>query len=140
MTLGLPRPAPSHDSGEFWAGTREGELRVQHCNSCGHDQLHPRIVCTACHSRDLGWRASSGTGSVYSVTVVRRAPSAAQADDVPYAIALVELDEGPRLMSNIVGCGPDDVRIGMRVAVEFDELAGDVRVPRFRPCEVSDAR
>jgi uncharacterized OB-fold protein len=113
---------------------------VQHCNACGHDQLYPRIVCTACHKADLSWRRATGGGSVYSVTVVRRAPSPAYADDVPYAIALVELDEGPRLMSNIVGCAPDDVRIGMRVAVDFDELAAGVRVPRFRPAEVSDGR
>jgi uncharacterized OB-fold protein len=117
----------------FWEGTREGELRVQHCNLCGHDQLYPRIVCTVCHRSDLSWRAASGRGSIYSVTVVRRAPSATYSADVPYAIALVELDEGPRLMSNIVGCDADDVRIGMRVVVDFDELAGDVRVPRFRP-------
>ena len=133
--LSQPRPVPTVESAEFWNGTLGGELRVQHCTACGHNQLYPRSVCTNCHSADLTWRAASGAGSVYSVTVVRRAPNAALAADVPYAIALIELDEGPRLLANIVGCAPDDIRIDQRVRVDFDDECEGVRVPRFRPAE-----
>jgi uncharacterized OB-fold protein len=133
MTLGQPRPQPTPESEQFWAGSLAGELRVQHCDSCGHDQLYPRLVCTRCHAQTLSWRASAGTGTVYAVTVVRRAPNPALADDIPYAIALVELDEGPRLMANIVGTAADDVAIGDRMTVDFDDEAEGVRVPRFRP-------
>ena len=133
MTLGYPRPLPIQESEPFWAGTLVGELRAQHCNACGHDQLYPRTVCTACHREDLSWRAVSGLGTEYSVTVVPLAPRPDLAEDVPYAIALIELDEGPRLMSNVVGCAPEAVRIGQRMQVEFDDEAEGVRVPRFRP-------
>lgn len=133
MTLGMPRPAPTHDSEPFWAATADGELIVQHCNACGHNQLYPRMLCVACHRQELDWWPASGRGTVYSVTVVRRAPSLHFVDDVPYAIALVDLVEGPRLMANIVGCPPQDVTIDLPVVVDFDDLAGGVRVPRFRP-------
>jgi uncharacterized OB-fold protein len=132
MSLGFPRPQPSTESEPFWAGALVGELRVQHCDTCGHNQLYPRAVCTNCYAETLSWQAASGLGTIYTVTVVRRAPSPDQAADIPYAIALVELDEGPRLMTNIAGCPPEEATIGRRVQVEFDEEAEGVRVPRFR--------
>ena len=139
MTLGYPRPVPSRESEQFWAGSLVGELRLQHCDACGHNQLYPRSVCTNCsRGSELLWRRADGLGTVYAVTVIRRAPNPSLAEDVPYAVALVELDEGPRLMANVVGCSPDSVGIGMRVQVDFDDEADGVRVPRFRPSEVAD--
>lgn len=136
--LGFPRPQPTPESEPFWAGALAGELRVQQCDSCGHNQLYPRLLCTSCHERTMSWRPASGFGTIYSVTVVRRAPAPALADDVPYAIALVELDEGPRLMANVIGTPADAVAIGQRVRVDFDDEAEGVRVPRFRPAESTD--
>jgi uncharacterized OB-fold protein len=111
---------------------------LQHCTACGHDQLYPRVICTKCFARDLVWQPASGRGAVYSVTVVRRAPSPAYAEDVPYVIALIDLDEGPRIMANVLGCPPEDVSIGQRVRIDFDDKAEGVRVPRFQPEEDSD--
>lgn len=128
-----PLPVPDQDSAGFWAATGEHRLVVQHCSGCGADQLFPRSVCARCHGRELGLRDASGLGTVHSCTIVRRAPSAAFASDVPYVVALVELVEGPRLMVNIVGCDPADVHIGLDVEVQFEDVAEGVALPRFRP-------
>ncbi|GAA2591436.1 Zn-ribbon domain-containing OB-fold protein [Dactylosporangium fulvum] len=128
-----PLPVPDQDSAGFWSAAAEHRLVVQHCDDCDADQLFPRLICTRCHGHALRLRPAAGTGTVYSCTVVRRAPSPAFAADVPYVVALVELAEGPRLMANIVDCVPDDVHIGMTVQVRFDDVAEGVSLPRFRP-------
>lgn len=128
-----PLPHPDAETAPFWQAANRGELVVQRCDGCGHAQLYPRLYCTRCHAAALSWTPATGEATVHSYTVVRRAPSPAFAGDVPYVVALVDLAEGPRLMTNVVGCDPEDVRIGMPVRVVFD---GDEQaLPKFRPAD-----
>jgi len=121
------------DADVFLEGCRRHELLVQRCESCGHAQFYPRAYCGGCHGSALGWETATGRATVYSYTVVRRAPSAAFADLVPYVLALVELEEGPRLMSTVVGIEPEEVEIGMPVELAFEDRGRDAPLPVFRP-------
>ncbi|MPZ25612.1 MAG: nucleic acid-binding protein [Micromonosporaceae bacterium] len=116
----------------FWEGAQAGELRVQRCQTCGHHQLYARLWCVSCGGRALTWTAVRPRGTVYSFTVVRRAPTAEFAADVPYPIALVDLDAGPRLMGHVVGCPVDEVTVGMPVGVRFAPRQG-LLVAQFTP-------
>ena len=128
----FPEPLLNDENRAFWRGGREGELRIVRCNSCGYWIHPPSPRCPRCLSDDVAPRAVSGRGRVYTYTVNERAWSAGV--EVPYVIAIVQLDEQPdlRLMTNIVGCEPADVAIDMPVRVEFREQ-GDVYAPVFRP-------
>lgn len=128
-----PIPEPTPETAEFWAGTARHELMIQRCQACGRHQFPPRIFCTACSSREVGWVRSQGLASVRSFTVVRRPVSEAFAGDVPYIVALVVLDEGPTLMTNIIGCKTEELRIGMRVTVCFDTRTPSCAIPQFAP-------
>jgi uncharacterized OB-fold protein len=128
-----PLPRPTAVSREFWAAARRHELRVQRCRACGQHIFYPRVFCPACLSDGLEWVNVSGRGRVYSFTVVRRAMHPAFRPDVPYVLAIVELEEGPRLTTNIVGCDPLDVRVDMPVEVVFDDVTPEVTLVKFRP-------
>jgi uncharacterized OB-fold protein len=130
-----PVPQADQDSAGYWAATAARRLVVQQCASCGHRQLYPRLCCTRCHGLELELTDTDGSGEVYATTVVRRAPTPAFAADVPYCVALICLSEGPLVMANVVGCDPEDVRIGMAVQVEFSDVRGELVVPRFRPID-----
>ena len=136
MTTPAPKPAPAADPAtlEYWDAARRGELRIPLCADCDRHHMYPRTVCPHCGSARLLWTASRGTGEVYSFTVVHRAPSPAFEGDLPYVVAVVQLDEGPHLMTNLVEVEPDAVRVGLRVRVAFRD-AGDAgaRVPVFAP-------
>ena len=126
-----PLPQPTPETQEFWDGTKEGELRLQRCSNCGHVYFPPRPVCPACSSRDVGTFAASGNGSLLSYVInYRQHPSFPG----PYAIALVKLDEGPTMMSNIVDCEqtPEALVLDMPLEVTFEDN-GDVAIPLFRP-------
>ena len=127
----LPRPTPLTEP--WWEACRRHELLVQRCNSCGTHQFYPRTLCTACGGRELEWVRASGRGQVMSYTVVRLPVSPAYADEVPYAIALVELAEGPVMMASLTGVDLDALVVGMAVEVAFEEWTETVTVPRFRP-------
>ena len=131
MATGKPVPVPDLDSAEYWRATTEGRLLLQRCRGCGGLQHYPRRLCVRCHGSDLEWQASSGRGTVYSFTVIRRAPSTAFAADVPYVLALVELEGGTRLMTTLADTAPEDVSIGMPVKVRFDPVADGIALPRF---------
>lgn len=126
-------PIATAETAAYWDGCRRHELLVQRCAACGAHQFYPRILCTACSGRSLEWVRASGRGAVRSFTIVRRAVSEAYAPEVPYVVALIRLEEGPTLMSNIVGCPVDAVAIDMPVEVVFDDWPGGVTVPKFRP-------
>jgi len=123
-------PLPQSDAltAPFWEACRSGVLAVPVCTDCGHRFLPPGPCCPRCWSADLALRPVSGRGRVFSFAVYRRTyhPEIPE----PYVVALVELDEGPRLISNIVGCAPQDVAVDMPVEVRFED-AGDFRLPRF---------
>lgn len=125
-----PRMTPLSEP--FWEGCRQGELRLQHCLDCGHVQFPPRLLCTNCRSPRLEWRAASGRGTVETLTWVHVPLSEAWASDVPYAVALVRLEEGPRMMSNLRGCTPADMHIGDVVRVQFEQRGESLFLPQFR--------
>ena len=127
----MPRPTPG--TAAWWEGCRRHELLIQRCTKCGHQQFYPRIVCTVCMSENLEWIQSAGRGQVLTYTICRRPVSAAYAGDVPYVIALVRLDEGPVMMSNIVECDPESVVSGMRLEVVFEQRSEEITLPQFRP-------
>jgi uncharacterized protein len=116
-----PRPAAiaEPDSVTYIDALKAGRLVVQRCDSCGHHQLYGRALCSKCGA-DVTWVDASGLATVYSWTVIRQNHSRPWREMLPYVVALVDLDEGPRLMTNIVGCDPETVAIGMRVRVRFE--------------------
>ena len=126
-------PQPRPESRAWWESCREGKLLIQQCRGCGHYQFYPRIVCTRCMGDDLNWVQSSGQATVRSFTICRRPVSAAYAADVPYVIALVQLEEGPTMMCNILQCDPESVATGMPVEVIFEKWSDEISVPQFRP-------
>jgi uncharacterized OB-fold protein len=128
------RPAPDADSAPYWEGVRAGELRLQRCDECGLAVFYPRAVCPHCGGGRLSWFAAAGTGTVYSYTVVHRA-FGEFAGQVPFTVALVDLDEGVRMMTRITGPSPAQpgaVYIGQRVRMEVAQI-GDAELPCFRP-------
>jgi uncharacterized OB-fold protein len=127
-----PRPAPRPDteSAPYWSATLEGKLLVQRCTSCGHHQLYPRAHCLACRG-PVEWVEASGRGTIYSFTIIRQNLSRSFRHLVPYVVALVDLDEGPRLMTNIVGCDPKEVAVGAGVRVRFEPVSDEAALPLF---------
>jgi len=115
-------PSPTADTRHFWDGCSDGELRFQICSGCGTVQLIPRTFCSHCQSRDLGWKPSSAIGTVLSFTVVQRAPTAAFKAEVPYAIAIVDMAEGFRLMVNCDAELRPTLAIGQKVRIGFKEV------------------
>lgn len=126
-----PVPTPTLETRPYWEGCARHELLIQRCDACGNHQFFPRLYCSSCFSDRVGWTRASGRATILSFTVVRRPVSPAFADEVPYVVALVTLEEGPTMMTNIVGCEPEALRVGMPVEVTF-ENRGDVSIPQFR--------
>jgi uncharacterized OB-fold protein len=128
---GIPLPRPTELSRPHWDGCREGVLRVQRCRDCGAYVFIPQPVCGACFGDGLEWVESSGRGTVYSFTRVHRPPR--PAFEVPYVVAIVELDEGWHMLTNIVDCDVDAVEVGMPVEVTFRRMSDEISLPLFRP-------
>lgn len=129
----LPPPAPTTVSLPYWRAAHEGRLILRGCRACGASMFYPRDICPRCASVDLDWREASGQGSVYAHTVVHRAPTKAFRARAPYVIAIIDLDEGPRMMANVTDCAPEEVRIGMRVRAWFEPRGEGLAIPQFRP-------
>ena len=128
-----PAPVPDFETQPYWDAAARGELMLQRCAACGTYRHYPRALCPECAAAEHEWMRVSGRGSIFSFTVVRRAPSPAFADRIPYVVALIALEEGPHLLSHIVGLAPDAVRIGIPVLVEFEEIGDAMKLPVFRP-------
>jgi uncharacterized OB-fold protein len=122
----IPAPVPNPETQEFWDAAQEGRFLIRHCSACGRAHWYPRAICPFCFSNRTEWREASGRGTVYSFTVMRRAPE-------PYAIAYVTLEEGPAMMTNIVECDFARLAIGQPVQVSFRPTEGGPPVPVFRP-------
>ena len=132
------RPLPDLNREEtkpFWEGCRRHELWIQACNACDAYVWYPQRVCHRCNSWDLAWRKMSGRGSVFSWIELRHPLHPYFADQLPLAVALVELEDAPevRLTTNILECPPEDVHIGMPVEVVFEQLTDELTMPYFRP-------
>ena len=117
----------------FWDALRRHELVVQQCAACGRLRFVPSELCPACYSSAATWAPVSGRGRVYTYTVVHRAPTPVYQAEAPYALAYVELDEGPRMPARLVDVDPDAVAVGLPVEVVFDDVAPDLTLYRFRP-------
>ena len=131
------RPLPSLkelDTQHFWRATKQHRLEYQRCDDCGAVVFHPRAHCTSCLGRSLSWRLSKGLGTVYSYSVIRQSYHPFFRSKVPFAVAWIDLDEGPRILSNLTGVADParEVRIGMRVSVEWEEH-DELAIPLFRP-------
>lgn len=136
MTAAMkPQPRITADARAFWDACAEGALTFQRCGSCGHAQFPPRPFCTRCRTAEPAVARSAGLGTVHSHTTVLRPPTPAFAADIPYVVALVDFDEGFRMMVNVRGCAPEEVRIGLRVQVLFEPLPGGGALPQVRPLE-----
>ena len=131
ITRNLPQATP--ETKTYWEGCRQHQLLIQQCSKCSKYQFYPRIICTACMSNNIEWVKASGCGHIVSYTIVRRAISEAYAADVPYVIALIQLDEGPTMMSNVINFEPDKIVIGMPVEVVFDDWSEELSIPMFQP-------
>lgn len=121
---GIPLPRPNADTLPYWDAARAGKLVYQYCSDCRKAQFYPRSFCASCHGRNVEWRESAGMGEIATFTIVERAPTAAFKNMVPYAIALVDLDERFRMMVNIVEGDLRDIRIGARTRTVFVEADG----------------
>ena len=126
-------PPLDPDLQAFWDGTREKQLLIPTCRSCGKSFWYPRPTCPHCLSADLDWRASTGAGEVAAVSVMHRPANPFMADKVPYAVVLVDLDDGVRLMSNATGVDANDVTVGMRVALTWEPLTDGRNLWLFEP-------
>ena len=128
-----PLPQPNPTTRHFWAGCAAGRFEIQSCRRCGHRQFPPRLACAACHGTELEWQNSSGRGTVYSYTVVHRAPLEAFKADVPYVLAIIELEEGARAMMNVRDVDPAAMQIGLPVEIFFEPTReGEPPLPQAR--------
>jgi uncharacterized OB-fold protein len=127
----LPIPQADEESAPFFEGARRHELMLMRCRSCGAWRLPSRPRCPDCWSTDTEWARASGRAKLYSFGIMHQKLHPQFAEQGPYEFALVELDEGPRIISNVVGVPADELRVGMPLAVVFDDVADDATIVRF---------
>jgi hypothetical protein len=126
-------PAPVGLNAEFYALAAKGTLHLQRCDDCGAFRHPPRFLCAACGSGSWQWQPASGRGRVFSWTVTHQATDPAFAGAVPYAVLVVELEEGPRLVGNLVGADPSALRLDLPVVVDLDRRSDEIALVDFRP-------
>ena len=134
----LPLPNITSEAKPFWDGLSEQKLLIPKCNKCNHLFMYPKAYCpnNGCFSDDLSWEHVSGRGKVYSFTVVHRSADVRFqeiASQNPYVFALIELDEGPKLISNLINCEIDSIAIGASVQIIFEKINSDITLPKFAP-------
>lgn len=128
-----PVPIVNDWARPFWEAARQEKLVIQRCKDCDEYIFYPRIACPYCFSDNIDWVEASGKGTVYSYTVVENNAPSAFINDIPYVVAVVRLEEGVQMLSNIVGCEPCDVRCDMAVNVTFEKLDDEFTLPKFKP-------
>ena len=128
-----PLPAVTEDGAPYWAACREGRLTAQRCTACRHLRWPPSVLCPKCLDEGTEWVSLSGRGTIYSWIIVHRPQHPAFFADAPYNVAIVELEEGPRLHTNVVECTNDALRIGLPVEVVFEKKDDEITLPKFRP-------
>jgi uncharacterized OB-fold protein len=131
--LDKPLPGINEDSEPYWEGTRNGELRAQRCRDCQHLRFPPAVLCPKCLSENAEWQRLSGRGTIYTFIIVHRPQHPAFFADAPYNVAIVELEEGLRMHTNILECPSEELRVGMPVEVVFEKVDDEVTLPKFRP-------
>jgi len=131
--ISKPIPAITPDMREFFDGARAGRLMVQKCDSCGTLRFPAHELCSKCNSETSRWVPVSGRGEVFSYNIMHQLYHPGFASEVPYAVVMVELEEGCKFVSNLLGIKPHDIRCGMPVEVAFEKLSDEVSIPKFRP-------
>ncbi len=133
-----PMPNPTEDTEKYWEATRKGELLIMACGDCGHRYMPPMPICPVCWSESVKWTKASGRGKVYSFIVVHRPQHPAFFPDAPYNVAMIDLEEGPRIHSRIVTepgqmIDPTLIKVDMPVEVVFEKIDSETTLPMFRP-------
>ena len=132
-----PIPVPTPESDVFWAKAKKHELWIQKCLNCNKPFFYPRMNCPNCLSDNLEWFKTSGLGTLYSYMINHR-PVPGFEEDAPYAIAIVQLDEGPRMMTNIVGIEntPENLILDMKLEVVFEDIDDEIAIPKWKPAQI----
>jgi uncharacterized protein len=131
MPAQLPPLVIDSDSRPYWEGLTQGELRIQRCDTCSRHVFYPRSICPHCSSEKLSWITTTGKGTIYSYTIAHQA-FGPYADEVPFVVAIVELEEGVRMMTRIVDTPPEQVHIGAAVHVTFATISEEITLPYFQ--------
>lgn len=126
-------PVPTPETAPYWEACRKHQLLIQRCLDCGEYQFYPRSICGHCLSGKIEWVRASGRGEVVSYTVMNRPVSKAYGDEDSRVLAIIQLSEGPRMMSNLVQCEPGELAIGLEVEVIFEDWSDEISIPKFRP-------
>lgn len=127
-----PLPQPTDITRPYWSAALAHRLVIQECRQCRSRQFYPRGFCTQCLSDDLDWQPCTGQGTIYTYTVNHRAPNAFMKERVPYVVAAIDLDEGVRMITNIVDSPLEKIRIGARVKVVFEDMTDEISLPQFQ--------
>ena len=130
-----PIPSPQGESDHYWQKAKEGELWLRKCNACGEAYFYPRDISPCCFSRDTTWIKASGKATLFTYGIVERAPHPGFVEDVPFVTAIVELEEGPTMPTNIVmkDPTPEKLQVGMALEVVFEEITDTISLPKFKP-------
>lgn len=130
-----PIPSPQGESDHYWQKAKEGELWLRKCNACGEAYFYPRDISPCCFSRDTTWIKASGKATLFTYGIVERAPHPGFVEDVPFVTAIVELEEGPTMPTNIVmeDPTPEKLKVGMPLEVVFEEITDTISLPKFKP-------
>jgi uncharacterized OB-fold protein len=141
-TANKPLPVITETTRPFWTAARDGRFVLQKCGRCATFNFHPKPWCIECGSRDLAWTDAKPTGTVYSYTISRSVAMnfPGWEKDLPVLMCLIDLDDGARMYGQVTGCGPEQIRIGMRVAVYFERISEEAGIPKFRPLTEETAK
>lgn len=131
-----PLPVPTPETQPFWDGLKQHQLRIQRCKACNQAYFYPRPFCPKCFSWDVEWFTATGKAKLHTYTIVHRAPPAFR-DDAPYVLAVAELDEGPRMMTNLVDIVPEhsQLPVDMPLEIVYDDVNEQITLPKFRPAQ-----
>ena len=133
MEYKKPIPVPSDESRPYWDGLHANKLMMPRCDACGHHWFPPSFLCSKCNATKWTWTQVSGRGRIFSYVVYHRVYHPAFAGDVPYAVAVIELDEGPRMYSNVIGMPPDQLSCDMKVEIVYEPITHEITLPKFKP-------
>ena len=130
-----PIPTPQGESDHYWQKAKEGELWLRKCNACGEAYFYPRDISPCCFSRDTTWIKASGKATLFTYGIVQRAPHPGFVEDVPFVTAIVELEEGPTMPTNIVidDPTPENLQVGMALEAVFEDITDTIALPKFKP-------
>lgn len=130
-----PLPQPTPETQPYWDGCRQHKLLLQRCKACGTYRFYPRMFCVnpECHSDEADWVEGSGKGRLHTYTVSHIPGAPGFEDDLPYVVAIIELEEGVHMMSTVIECEPEDLGCDLPVQVVFDDVTEEISLPKFRP-------